>query len=834
MLRELRIPRILRYFLLLTVFIAPLSVLTSLTIKPANSTPIPLHTSTVTMTESSPFSSPAINLSQIKIGVAANNSMNTNETNELHNTLSEYGFSYVDVNTIDNATDAECDVLIGLHSSVAIGWSTSEVGDWLNTSKGFIQISDWPNWFEPNSWTSILEHSSITLTLGSPHPITEGLPNSWVTTGFWYYTSGLDYVGWSTNASLPNIANVDGHDRAVTVEEVGPGRAVYLGLNVFGSAADVYSKAVFVRSILWSAKVEAAGTIRVAFLPGWGSGSTSASLIYRDLMSNWFLYGTHRLKFIDVSSPFTYGNLVDTDADVVLVCDPGGGSVQYTQPEADAARRFLERDAAGILVSYLLSWGSYNNSMLAPLVGVDGCALNSTFVSQNNTYDLYQPDHPIFDNMTDPWNSGGFASSQGLAVPSWHNATLCEAQIVAETTDSHAAVISYQGPLWKGIWATSMVDYLGNEMDKQFVYNSIVWLALPTHVVIDDAFVTDARTGVSTQEQVGFHAKWSHDGSNITDGIIYINETGHSVNGTGWISFPVEYDTVGKRKWTVTGANCSYITVYEQTVDDPEITWDKVQVTLSIADDHINVGDSANVVVQTATYEYDGAMFLGTVALNDTLTKNTVGKYWYTVASVSDPIYGITKFESSSVNCIFDKVTITLSVSDNLISVGSTANITWTAVYQYPNVGDYNGFIELNDTITKFEAGNCTYTVLRIGGDTHDITAFDSNTITVTFAVDTDGDGTPDTTDSDDDNDGMPDTWETDNELDPLDPTDAALDADGDGTTNLQEYQEGTDPNVPDVAAFPLIIIVAAAVLIGIAVVVMYFLIRLRERTSEK
>jgi methylaspartate ammonia-lyase len=50
---------------------------------------------------------------------------------------------------------------------------------------------------------------------------------------------------------------------------------------------------------------------------------------------------------------------------------------------------------------------------------------------------------------------------------------------------------------------------------------------------------------------------------------------------------------------------------------------------------------------------------------------------------------------------------------------------------------------------------------------------------------------------ADTDGDGMPDAWEIANGLNPL-VDDAGGDADGDGLTNLQEFQNGTDPRVAD------------------------------------
>jgi len=165
--------------------------------------------------------------------------------------------------------------------------------------------------------------------------------------------------------------------------------------------------------------------------------------------------------------------------------------------------------------------------------------------------------------------------------------------------------------------------------------------------------------------------------------------------------------------------------------------------------------------------------------------------------------------------------------------------------HTYTEPGDYNVTLTVEDAAGNNATDTVKITVLldTDGDGTPDLTDPDDDNDGVnddedtfpldpTETVDTDRDGIGNNADADDDNDGMPDIWETENGLNPLDAADASMDLDGDGLTNLEEYEGDTSPNVSDAQAFPWWILAAIAgiAVIGIALGTFF----LRRRKSVK
>ena len=134
------------------------------------------------------------------------------------------------------------------------------------------------------------------------------------------------------------------------------------------------------------------------------------------------------------------------------------------------------------------------------------------------------------------------------------------------------------------------------------------WYSLERRIVaIDQIFVSAERCEINEVQLIGFHAKWEYDNSDVTNAKVYVNGTEYITNRTGWASFEVTYNTVGKRSWMVTNFQHPESSAYRVTTKDPSIVWDKVLFTMKA--DSFSLG--MLTVKVKLTQAYNGAIVTG-------------------------------------------------------------------------------------------------------------------------------------------------------------------------------------------------------------------------------
>jgi M6 family metalloprotease-like protein len=352
----------------------------------------------------------------------------------------------------------------------------------------------------------------------------------------------------------------------------------------------------------------------------------------------------------------------------------------------------------------------------------------------------------------------------------------------------------------------------------------------PRYISIDRAEVSEQRADINSTQQVYFHAKWSNNGSDVFDGMMYVNGSAYAINSTGWIRLATTSSAIGNLSWLVTGVDVDGVWSFLQEVPNPYIVWDMLEVydsgvsrercdvgstqtvwvkvryaydgrvfdnltgvlwiggkvaewnvevgcwsvsdsrdsvgegdyvvpsnledrlyglrflfgrrnmsiiwdsvsfTVSVRDHRVDVGSTVRVEVD-GTYEYDSTVWDGTVKFNDTLMKNEVGMFFFAVASIKDPRFGLTVFTSNVNFVIFDRVLVHLSVPVGRISVGQEAALAVSGVYGYDG-SVWDGAFTLNDTLAKGEVGEFGFTVISISDPKYDLTVFESNSVSAVW-----------------------------------------------------------------------------------------------------
>ena len=216
-------------------------------------------------------------------------------------------------------------------------------------------------------------------------------------------------------------------------------------------------------------------TIKAVLLRSW---LASTELIWQYINENWWKYGSTEVNIdytsLSFVSPITLQALINSEADVIILSDPAGANLQYTQSEFQALSDYCSTGHNLIGTYLLLQNYTIDNRFLAPLWGLN----DTTQWIRDSTSAIYyyqDPTNYLFTNINEPYISGGFPHSTIPAVGNWITSGLNGAQVVGLTQDTSAVITQYDAGNFWSIYISNMPEYQGDSIDAQFLYNAITF-----------------------------------------------------------------------------------------------------------------------------------------------------------------------------------------------------------------------------------------------------------------------------------------------------------------------------------------------------------------------
>ncbi len=215
--------------------------------------------------------------------------------------------------------------------------------------------------------------------------------------------------------------------------------------------------------------------VRAVVVKSWNDGSSASG--WRELNTEWPMYGDRPIT-IDTTTllrgNFTYADLVNSGADVIILSDPAGGVLQYRPEEIDAVAQYTA-EGHNVIGTYLVFvWANIDNRGLAPTFGLrPDLAYDTSDIS--NRFNMIAASECLFTGIPGPsWTSSGYPVTQTPAgTLQWTDDTLAGAMIVADSDNLRAIASIYDGGTYRGIYISNMPEFYGSTVDKQLLYNAL-------------------------------------------------------------------------------------------------------------------------------------------------------------------------------------------------------------------------------------------------------------------------------------------------------------------------------------------------------------------------
>jgi hypothetical protein len=205
------------------------------------------------------------------------------------------------------------------------------------------------------------------------------------------------------------------------------------------------------------------------------------------------------------------------------------------------------------------------------------------------------------------------------------------------------------------------------DLDVTGVYSwgvtTYVLEAAPANVIFDRVqVILTAPVRANLGSETSWTGFYEYDGQPFLGDVTIVGET----------------DRVGRFVHSVQAISDPLYGIEVFNANEVEVIFDRVAVTLEVRTPTVPVGGAAEILIQ-ASYEYDGSPFQGRVVLSEELIQAEAGTYSYTVVSIEDSAYGLTRFISNTGEVTFFEPPFYTQQSFFLVLLGLAAGVSAAA-----------------------------------------------------------------------------------------------------------------------------------------------------------
>jgi hypothetical protein len=215
-----------------------------------------------------------------------------------------------------------------------------------------------------------------------------------------------------------------------------------------------------------------AKSVKVVLLKSWGVTS-----VWEAMKTNWQNFGKIPVTIDDstyINSDFTYQDIANSKANVIVLSNPAGGIQQYSQAEIAAVTKYAKKGHAVIGTYAVFQWSTIDNRGLAPVFGLSSkIQYNTTEVGISNLFKKTKTKECLFKGISGKsWQSDGYPYTQVPATGAWKG-HLGKATAVAQSDNYVGVVTLYAAATYSSVFVSNFPEYNGGTDDEQLLYNAV-------------------------------------------------------------------------------------------------------------------------------------------------------------------------------------------------------------------------------------------------------------------------------------------------------------------------------------------------------------------------